>query len=461
MEWIKTRGSLRGLARWLFLATLVIAPWLYGGATAWSIELIDLMLGLMLVVWLASLFVDRRVPIAPRGLAIIAGVILLQGWWMALNAHAVYDKAFQCFLPVVPVVRQLPGAVDYVLTLAMMARVTVLLGVVFVVTEMAQRRSWLLRIWIAVAISGGSIALFGLIQKATGARMIFWQPPVYPPMENFFATYFYHANAGAFLNLVLVPMAGLAAWLYRHRSPVPVLGFWIALDFIVVLAVLSNTSRMAQAVGILIILVLLGAIARPAKRVAERMEKGTLILILVLVAITMGAIAQAVRLEQPLRRWNEFSTHFPASSRWTAYRVAMGRLGESSLVGLGPGTFRAIFPHYQEMANNQPAGIWRFLHDDYLQTVLEWGWFGSFAMAALFFGGIAVGIRNYRKAEGWSSRQRILLACVLLALGGVALHAAVDFPLQIYSIQLLVAAYLGICWGSGAWGERKEGRIRN
>src|SRR5207249_11544193 len=53
--------------------------------------------------------------------------------------------------------------------------------------------------------------------------------------------------------------------------------------------------------------------------------------------------------------------------------------------------------------------------------------------------------------QEWSWRRRLVLPMAVIALLGVALHALIDFPLQIESIHLYAAVYLGLCWGSVAW----------
>jgi O-antigen ligase len=170
------------------------------------------------------------------------------------------------------------------------------------------------------------------------------------------------------------------------------------------------------------------------------------------IGLALIALAQAVHLEQPLKRWQTESQRISTDARWRVFRVAMGAVPDARLCGFGPGTFRVVFPTYNIESANQAPGTWRFLHDDYLQTVLEWGLLGSSLWALLFFGGIAIGIHSYhRRRRVWMPRRAVLQPLVVIALLGVAVHALVDFPLQIESIQLYVATYLGLCWGSMLW----------
>src|ERR1700756_2149296 len=90
---------------------------------------------------------------------------------------------------------------------------------------------------------------------------------------------------------------------------------------------------------------------------------------------------------------------------------------------------------------------------------MEWGWMGSILWALLFFGAIVIGIRSYSNhaRRDWTPRRRVLQPLVIIALVGAALHALVDFPFQIESLQLYVATYLGICWGSILWCPHEAG----
>lgn len=437
-----------------------MAPWLYGATTSWSIELITGSMGIVLLLWIASHLVERRWPVVPRNLVLIGAAILAQGWWMTLNAHFVFDSTLRFFVPVASLVPGAVGSVDYVVSLAMMLRVTTLIGVIFFVAEMCQRPAWLLRLWSAVALSGGSIASLGLIQKSTRARMIFWNPTIErPDFYTFFATYYYHANAGAFLNLVLPIAAGLVVWAIARRAHFS-RAIWGTVLVVIIVAIVSNTSRMSQAVAALLVVAVAGVLLRHRHGIMEQMDRRNILLGFVVVLATLFAIGQAARLDQPFGRWQKFSDQWHMDARWLANQAAIDALKDCGALGFGPGTFRAIFPHYQKQLPSL-RGTWRFLHEDYLQTILEWGWLGSAAIGVMFFGGIGVGLRKYLKADGWNNRQRIFLSCSLVALAGVAIHALVDFPLQILSIQLLVATYLGLCWGSGTWGRREEGKRKN
>jgi len=379
---------------------------------------------------------------------------------MALNAKSIYDSEFSLFVCLRNFAPFLTGSVDYANSTAWMLRGTLLLGTILFVSDLSQSSRWLLRLWYVIGLVGGSIAFLGLLQKATGAQMIFWQPP--PPPEygvtTFFATYFYHGNAGAFLNLVWPVSAGLVIRAFTMRGQPGMRALWTIVLLVTIAGVAANTSRMAQVVAV-VLLVVIGVHFGPGMlRRLPGAQKSVVVAGALAIILALIALAQAAHLEQPLNRWKSVGEGIPTDARWQASRVALGALPQVGFFGFGPGTFRVVFPGYNIGSGHAVPGSWRFLHEDYLQTILEWGWLGSSLWALLFFGGIVVGIFSYNRyaLRNWMPRRRVMQPVTMIALAGVALHALVDFPFQIESIQLYVATYLSVCWGSSLWYDESE-----
>ena len=138
-------------------------------------------------------------------------------------------------------------------------------------------------------------------------------------------------------------------------------------------------------------------------------------------------------------------------------------LPDAGVMGFGPGTFRVVFPDYQRLHDFGGRTVpefwtthfWPHAHQDYLQTLIEWGWLGALFWAVLVFGGVLRGARNLFQRRG-DFTLRWLTLCSLLGLIGTLLHALLDFPLQIASIQLYFAVLLGFCW-SGTVAENHGG----
>ncbi len=456
----------------LLCASLFYAPWDFGATSVTAIRNLNWGLGTVFLLWVLSLLLGgrrtRETPVATRDsvpgykaavlrfpssvLLLLSFLLLLLGWGMALNAHAIADIDYEVFLPLTSPMPKVPGTVDYALSIAFMVRTTALLGCVWVGADLVRDPRWLMRLWWALGLAGGSLALLGLFQKASGAEMIFWLPldPSDPPVSTFFATYYYHGNAGAYLNLALPAVLGLA-YRYATRPSNPgARALWIGLLVIMVVAVMSDTSRMGQAIAGLIVLVFLCSFGGSIARRLRGLELKTALTALVVGVAALWAITQASHLDLARKRWDAVETTVARDARWQADAVAMSGLPQAGPLGFGAGTFSVAFPYLNRLVSKPVEGDWLFLHNDYLQTLLEWGWLGGLLWALLFFGGMLSGLRDLTskaRSEVMFPRQKVFLTVALIALIGVALHAAVDFPLQIASIQLYAAVWVGVCWG--------------
>ena len=269
---------------------------------------------------------------------------------MALNAKSIYDSDFDVFVPLRNFAPHLAGSVDYAISAAWILRGALLLFVILFVVDLSQSNRWLLRLWYTIGLVAGSIAFLGLLQKATGARMIFWQTA--PPWgaTTFFATYYYHGNAGAFLNLVWPLTAGLAIRAFTARCHPATRAMWLSVFVLTIAGVLANTSRVAQLIALLLLIAICLRFGPALLRKVWRTEKGIALAGTIAILLALIALAQATHLEQPLSRWQSLGERIPNDPRWQASRVAVGALSDIGLFGFGPATFRVVFPSYNGLA---------------------------------------------------------------------------------------------------------------
>src|SRR5262249_3967503 len=146
--------------------------------------------------------------------------LVCMGGWMALNAKSIYDSEFAVFVLLRNFAPALASSVDYAISAAWIIRGALLLGAMLFISDLSQSSRWLLRLCSETGLLGGSIAFLVFPQKPTGAKLFFGNPPPPPQLgvTTFFATYFSHGNAGAFLNLVWPLSAGLVIRAFTSRS---------------------------------------------------------------------------------------------------------------------------------------------------------------------------------------------------------------------------------------------------
>jgi diacylglycerol kinase (ATP) len=437
-------------ARWLLLGTLVYAPWAYGSIPAESLSWLNRLLGLALALWLIDCGLQRRMPRLSLWLVVAGAWLIVQAWWMGLNA----DQA----LGVSRSLRWAPGSVDQELSIGMALRATTLVGVLCMVSDLARHRKWRQRLWWTLALTGSSIVLLGLVQRIGGAPGTFWGFD--PDAPTFFATFPYHANAGAFLNLVWPVMAGLLTVAMREHGP-PWQRTVLTLSLVGCLcALLVNTSRGSGFVAVLMVaLWLIWLLFAQSRWRWIKLSRPALLGRALAVVGLASLLAMAIGIDRTLERWRGFDRELHAGNpRWQADVTSVRIVGDAGVTGFGPGTFVRVYPLYL----SDPRTNLEHAHNDYLQILIEWGFLGAAAWAIAFFGGPLRAGWRWALGQGTiRTRDRILAFAGLSALVGLALHALVDYPLQIASIQLYAVVLAGLFWGFPHWNEKSAADSRH
>jgi O-antigen ligase len=451
----------RQAAGWLLVIALVYAPLAFGSIPPPALAGLEALLALATLSWLLDSLLRRRPPRIPLLLLVCGGWLLLQGWFMVWNAHGAYAARVGNILPLASPLPSAPGAIERGVAIIAMLRLTALIAGLWVAVDLAREALWRTRLLWAMAGTGAAFSVFGLAQQAGLVRFV--AARMNPYEGNYFATYNYHANAGAFLNLALPAVAGLLLVALAEKHAMGrrlLLGLFFACCLV---AALVNTSRGAQAITVLLLIGLGGWSGLRLTRGQGRRARAARLGLGVggLGCLLLGG-ALLPHLHRVVQKWEQLPQALTGDSgRMLVWPIAASMARRSGAFGEGPGAFKMLLPRSPLLTNafyghwiiqypvpGAAISMWSQAHEDYLQTMVEFGWLGALAAGAILFGGLFTAWRAVR-------RDRIRLSTlqyvgVLAALLAVALHSAFDFPLQVASLQLYVAVYLGMAWAAAS-----------
>jgi hypothetical protein len=424
-----------------FLAVaLFYAPLAYGCTRP---ELLPTLYGLIIasmVTGAISFTLDRRWSDIPKTTVACVVAVVIQGWWMA-------------WYPVFPSMVAANGGVVTTsleniqhLSSDSMVMTTVLLGAFLTLCGLFSDPVIRRFILMSAAGSGVLICVIGVILKLSGEPLMQY---VWKPREiywNDFALFRYHGNAGSFLNLVWPLIL-----VFTRRAYAPAGGYfkkvaWTCASLACAAALFLNASKAALVIGLLIL-------PWPFYTLLLRLKQRTLLFLGVgAVVFIAGALAASSQLAHEAafeRMTNSFEVSASFEGRMDSYRDNLNAVPEVGFFGYGPGMFQLVFPYQLSQMRNAGDTVRAYAHEDYLQTVLEWGWFGTFWWSLLVAGGLYRGIRTYSQRSYFTSKtERHLVLAAILGVCGTLAQALIDFPLQVASLRLFFLVLLALCWAS-------------
>ncbi len=389
---------------------------------------------------------------------------------MTANAHSIYLPARRAFAPVTPLVPGLPGAADRFTAAETLWPLTGILGLLLIAADLGREPLWRQRFAWCVSLTAASIAAYGALEKLRWLPHLTVQPG-FP--GSAFGPFDYHGNAAAFLNLALPAPFFLAFAPSPHLSSTSYSSRVIAGGLLLICLVgeAANISRAGVILGGGELAVLLGWLVLTHRPRALR--RPIFLLGAAALATLLAAGVAMTFFLHPGHRGSLFQDYlqrpFSQSGRFLAWRVAWGMSKDAPVFGSGPGSFKLLFPlssHWipelysrwiitWHTPGTRVSG-WSYACEDYLQTLVEWGWAGAVLWALLVGGGLVCLLKGLwdRRTDG---RDRWFRFALLVALGGVLAHAAFDYPLQIVALQLYAGSYLGAAWsGAGRMAKGQE-----
>ena len=405
----------------LLLAASLGSMWYFGGTKVWSMApaLLAFSVGLVLFFLRPFLFAEvDRLPVPPGGWASL-GVLGLSLAWLP-----VAPVPFDALVLVLKLVSAVAAYWVWSALAAHHGRWRWLLGLlIFTVTLMG---------WYALILHGHD----------SNAVLYRTRPDQYGMRAS---GAFVCPNHFAHL-IVLVLTVGLALLLGRDSGVV--LRLLSGYAWLVLLPVLylteSRSGWLGLIAGVLTVLAIQGWRVGAARSLAA-VTAGLLVLGVAGALLWQFSPVVQARVSAALR----------GDVRLVLWQDTWAMIQARPWLGFGPGSYRWVFPHYQEHFRSHIDP--EYAHNEYLHAAAEFGWIGLLLLLLPFAVAAVRLLPRVRRAT--HARDATLIAAGLGAFAATGVHAGFDFNLQVFSNLHALALLSGIML-CGWWSDRPAAETR-
>lgn len=440
--------SVRRLHFAMMAAAIIAAPLPLGSNRPVAWTLLALVVGLLCLTWPLVVRRERDTPIlSVRPLAVPLALFGSALAWALIQTipglpadwhHPLWREVATALAPD----REIAGRIGLSPSAAItgILRLLCYAGVLWLAFLHAgsRRRAW--RLVDLLAMAGAAYALYGLGIQITGARSILWMEKwAYQDVltstfvnRNSYATF---AGLGILcaVTVVLRRLSDEEGVIRPLRRFDRTAGLYALGGLIMVLALAATESRggmLATAAGLAAYPVLLGlARLRPRSRLmlGLALGMGAVGLMMVLTGIVPATPAGDI------------------ADRQRLYHFVAGLIAERPWLGHGLGSFPAIMAMARTPDIPQ---VWTEAHQTYLELALELG----IPAACLLLLAVLFLVAHCLRGDDRRPSDRLLRALALSATLLVAIHATVDFSMQIPAVAVTWAAIIGTV--AGRYGNR-------
>jgi hypothetical protein len=288
-------------------------------------------------------------------------------------------------------------------------------------------------LWV-LCLNGAVLALEAILQRLSETNKLLWlvEPFHNNTFDAQFGPYAYRSNAAQYFNL-LWPLC---------------VGFWVTLR-----QQQLRTARFAGRLGDGSHIVLLPCAVLMAASPVIATSRGGFLIALLNLTLVGAVLFLKMRREHILVRtgilglltviiafsgylgWEKLAPRMKAvftdnmSSRPEIYYNARPIADDFPVFGSGAGSFGSLYQLYRETPGQTWAG---YVHDDWLETRITFGWVGLALIIVMLLLVFARAL-----GAGGIHLPREFLWFVWLGMTGCLIHAKFDFPFQIYSVLFL------------------------